>query len=187
LILKDKLVSQFGMPRKVNLPTVGDDNVPALFPPGDHRKTIDLKQLAELTGIEGPTLRDWIRRGIVGGAFQRKDHGKWRFRREALEVWWRELLRKYNMVPRNGHDLPQFSPTYVPPPQSVAQDVFDAYRKGYQEGYRDGMANKPAANLAMHTTQNDGEDLGLTFINPYPSPKETARRRQLSAGAKQDQ
>jgi len=135
------------MPRRVSLPAVVD-NVPSLFAPGDHRKTIDLKELAELSGIASPTLRDWVRRGTIGGAFQRKKSAKWRFRREALEVWWRELLREHNMVPRNGDDLSQFSPTYVPPPQSVAQDVFDAYRRGYQEGYRDGMANKPAANLA---------------------------------------
>jgi hypothetical protein len=159
------------MPRKVNLPT-GGDNVLSLFPPGDHRKTIDLKQLAELSGMPIPTLRDWLRRGTIGGAFQRKKNAKWRFRREALEVWWRELLGENNMVPKNGHDLSQFSPTYVPPPQSVAQDVFDAYRRGYRDGYRDGMANKPAANL---TTQNESEDLG-PFIKPYPTPTEIAAR-----------
>jgi excisionase family DNA binding protein len=82
------------MPRRVSLPTVVD-NVPALFPPGDHRKTINVKELSELTGIEGPTLRDWVRRGIIPGAFQRKDHGKWRFRREMLAPWWEELLSRH--------------------------------------------------------------------------------------------
>jgi hypothetical protein len=82
------------MPKRVSLPTLVD-NVPALFPPGDHRKTINVKELSELTGIEGATLRDWVRRGIVPGAFQRKDHGKWRFRREMLEPWWEELLSRH--------------------------------------------------------------------------------------------
>jgi excisionase family DNA binding protein len=82
------------MPRRVSLPTVVD-NVPALFPPGDHRKTIDLKELSELSGISGPTLRDWVRRGTIPGAFQRKENGKWRFRRELLAPWWEELLSRH--------------------------------------------------------------------------------------------
>jgi len=81
------------MPKRVFMPTVVD-NVPALFPAGDHRKIVDLKQLAALSGIPDSTLRDWVRRGTIGGAFQRKKSAKWRFRRELLEKWWEELLSR---------------------------------------------------------------------------------------------
>jgi hypothetical protein len=166
------------MPRRVSLPTVVGDNIPELFPPGDHRKTIDLKQLAELTGMAGPTLRDWIRRGLISGAFQSKKHAKWRFRREMVAKWWRETLMQNNIPPKYAHDLASRVETYVPPPPSdvLAAAAMDASRKGYQEGYRDGyrdgMANKPAANL---TTQNESEDFG-PFIKPYPTPTEIAAR-----------
>jgi excisionase family DNA binding protein len=81
------------MPRKVKLFSELDD-VPALFAPEDRRKTINLKELSELSGIAIPTLRDWVRRGTIGGAFQRKKSAKWRFRRELLEKWWEELLSR---------------------------------------------------------------------------------------------
>lgn len=84
------------MPRKVSLPQPFDNNeVPALFPAGDHRKTIDLQELSDLTGIAVPTLRDWLRRGTIQGAFQREKSGKWRFRREMLEKWWVVLLSQH--------------------------------------------------------------------------------------------
>jgi hypothetical protein len=82
------------MPKRVFMPTVVD-NVPALFPAGDHRKIVDLKQLAALSGIPDSTLRDWVRRGTIPGAFQRKENGKWRFSREMLVPWWEELLSRH--------------------------------------------------------------------------------------------
>lgn len=81
------------MPRKVKIFSELD-HVPPLFGPGDRRKTINLTELAELSGIGIPTLRDWVRRGIILGAFQRKKSAKWRFRRELLEKWWEELLSR---------------------------------------------------------------------------------------------
>lgn len=76
--------------RRVSLP----DDAP-LFGPGDRRKTINLKELCGLSGIGIPTLRDWVRRGIILGAFQRKKSAKWRFRRELLEKWWEALLTRH--------------------------------------------------------------------------------------------
>lgn len=84
------------MPRKLNLSHVPRTaKVPSLFPPGDHRKVVDIAELSELSGIGIPTLRDWLRRGTIPGAFQRQKNAKWRFRRELLEPWWEELLTRH--------------------------------------------------------------------------------------------
>jgi excisionase family DNA binding protein len=86
------------MPKKPSLSHVRlthDLEVPPLFPVGDHRKTVNVEELAELTGIPIPTLRDWIHQGAIPGAFQRKKHTRWRFRREFLEKWWEELLTRH--------------------------------------------------------------------------------------------
>jgi DNA binding domain, excisionase family len=72
-----------------------DQQIPELFPPGDKRKSIDLFELADLSGISISTLRDWVRKGRIDGAFQSALGGKWRFRREMLEKWWQELLSRY--------------------------------------------------------------------------------------------
>lgn len=135
--------------------------MPALFPHGDRRKTIDLKQLSELSEIAIPTLRDWVRRGTIGGAFQRKKRAKWRFRREGLEAWWQQLLQEHNMVPIR----PQFSHVNIDqqiehlelPPQ------FDQIAAAYQKGYRDAMAK-----LTQQAAGNGAsEELG-PFIKHYP-------------------
>jgi helix-turn-helix protein len=68
--------------------------IPPLFPIGDKRKSIDLYELTELSGIAVTTLRSWVRQGKIGGAFQAEKNGKWRFRRELLEKWWEELLSR---------------------------------------------------------------------------------------------
>jgi len=68
--------------------------IPSLFPIGDRRKTIDLYELSELSGIAVTTLRDWVRKGKIAGAFQAEKGDKWRFRRELLEKWWEELLSR---------------------------------------------------------------------------------------------
>jgi excisionase family DNA binding protein len=84
------------MPRKFRFDSKGTDHqIPELFPIGDHRKSIDLYELAELTGISITTLRDWVRKGKIDGAFQSGTGGKWRFRRELVEKWWRELLSRH--------------------------------------------------------------------------------------------
>jgi excisionase family DNA binding protein len=154
------------MPRRVSLP----NNVPALFPPGDHRKTISLKELSELSGIAGPTLRDWLRRGTIGGAFQRKKGAKWRFRREALVAWWQELLQEHNVVPQNGHNLHQFSRV-----EHLELPQFDPVQEAYRRGFLDGV---------MHAKQQASEDLG-PFIKPYPTSKEIATRIKADLGGKQ--
>jgi excisionase family DNA binding protein len=83
------------MPRKFHFDSKGlDQQIPALFPPGDHRKSIDLYELAELSGISITTLRDWVRKGRIDGAFQNEKGGKWRFRRELVSQWWQELLSR---------------------------------------------------------------------------------------------
>ena len=51
-----------------------------------------LKQLVEFSGINETTLRSWIRRGTIAGAFQLHAHSHWMFRREMLEPLWEELL-----------------------------------------------------------------------------------------------
>ena len=83
------------MPRKFHFDSKGlDHQIPALFPPGDHRKSIDLYELSDLSGIAITTLRSWVRQGKIGGAFQAEKFGKWRFRRELVEKWWIELLTR---------------------------------------------------------------------------------------------
>jgi excisionase family DNA binding protein len=72
-----------------------DYQIPELFPPGDKRKSIDLYELAELSGISITTLRDWVRKQKIDGAFQSGIGGKWRFRRELVEKWWQELLSRH--------------------------------------------------------------------------------------------
>lgn len=83
------------MPRKLTLERPISHEIPPLFPPGDHRRTISLYQLSELSGIGLPTLRDWLKKGEIPGAFQIKKNTKWRFRREMLEKWWEELLSRH--------------------------------------------------------------------------------------------
>ncbi len=84
------------MGRKPKVPLViAGMEVPPLFPPGDHRKTITIQQLSELSGIPLGTLRDWVHYGTIPGAFQRKKHTKWLFRREPLEKWWVELIGRH--------------------------------------------------------------------------------------------
>jgi excisionase family DNA binding protein len=66
---------------------------PPLFPALDRRKTFTLGQLAKESGIPITTLRDWVNKGQIPGAF-RGGPGKgrkWRFRRESLEQWWQDL------------------------------------------------------------------------------------------------
>jgi helix-turn-helix protein len=83
------------MPRQFRFDSKGTEHqIPALFPPGDKRKSIDLYELTELSGIAITTLRSWVRQGKIGGAFQADKNGKWRFRRELLEKWWEELLSR---------------------------------------------------------------------------------------------
>lgn len=89
------------MPRRLTLHReIPVPQIPPLFPEGDRRKTIDLAELSELAGIAMPTLRDWLRKKQIGGAFQPEPHGKWRFRRELLETWWEELLTRHMAEPR---------------------------------------------------------------------------------------
>jgi hypothetical protein len=71
------------------------DNVPTLFAPGDHRRTVNVKELSILMSVAGPTLRDWTRRDLIPGAFQLRPHGKWLYRREPLEGWYQELLSRH--------------------------------------------------------------------------------------------
>jgi phage terminase Nu1 subunit (DNA packaging protein) len=137
------------------------DNVPPLFPPGDHRKSIDLKDLSELSGIANPTLRDWLRRGTIPGAFQRKQSAKWRFRREMLEPWWDELLSRHNFATSTKKPKNTGQPTQ--------NETLDKARE-LQE--KDAEIQGLKARLAKF----DSEDLGLTFIKPYPTPTEMARR-----------
>jgi excisionase family DNA binding protein len=150
------------MPRKVKIFSELND-VPALFPTGDRRKIIDLKELSELSGIAIPTLREWIRSGTIGGAFQRKKNAKWRFRRERLEAWWEALLQKHNFPVPNR---PQFSGVNIDqqiehlelPPQ------FDLIAAAYQKGYQDAIAKL--------TQQGASGELG-PFNKHYP-PKPPA-------------
>jgi hypothetical protein len=71
------------------------DNLPPLFGPEDKRKTVSLKELVELTGINETTLRNWLRRKTIPGAFQFNKKGHWKFRREMIEPWWEELLSRH--------------------------------------------------------------------------------------------
>jgi len=77
------------------MPRQPDHEIPELFPTGDKRKSIDIYELAELSGISISTLRDWVRKGKIAGAFQSDVGGKWRFRRELLVKWWEELLSRH--------------------------------------------------------------------------------------------
>jgi phage terminase Nu1 subunit (DNA packaging protein) len=81
------------MPRRIEFQANGD-HVPPLFPPGDHRKTVNVKQLSELTGVPTFTLRDWSRRGLIAGMFQPRKHGKILYRLELLERWWAQQFSR---------------------------------------------------------------------------------------------
>jgi excisionase family DNA binding protein len=89
------------MSKKVNIVPMNQkgplkpDHLPPLFPPDDTSKTITLKRLAELSGIEETTLRNWLRKGTIPGAFQYNERGHWKFRREMLEPWWEDLLTRH--------------------------------------------------------------------------------------------
>jgi excisionase family DNA binding protein len=77
--------------KKSSVLLVAPMKVKPLFSPLDQRKVVDTAELSELSGIKISTLREWVRRGEVGGAFRTKEGVRWQFRREALEQWWREL------------------------------------------------------------------------------------------------
>lgn len=61
-----------------------------LFSSLDKRRTINLGELAELTGFPISTLREYAHRGEIFGAM-RSGKGRWRFERESLEHWWRSI------------------------------------------------------------------------------------------------
>jgi len=87
------------MPRQFRFTAAGPvHEIPDLFPVGAKRKNIEIYELAELSGISISTLRDWVRKGKIKGAFQSGVGGKWRFRRELVEKWWIELLTRHLAV-----------------------------------------------------------------------------------------
>jgi excisionase family DNA binding protein len=65
-----------------------------LFPVDDNRKTLNIIELAELSGIKTTTLREWVSRKRIPGAFRITKDARWLFRREDLEKWWAELINK---------------------------------------------------------------------------------------------
>jgi hypothetical protein len=63
-----------------------------LFGPLDHRRSIPLSEVAELTGFAVRTLQAMAKRGAIPGAFKATGRNyrssDWRFHRDQLELWW---------------------------------------------------------------------------------------------------
>jgi excisionase family DNA binding protein len=73
--------------------------VKTLFSPADRRKTIQLTELAQLTGFKSKTLYEWVKRGEVPAFRQGKGKGRrFYFHRAELEIWWSNLHHQQ----RNG-------------------------------------------------------------------------------------
>jgi predicted site-specific integrase-resolvase len=68
----------------------------SLFSPLDRRKYVTLGQISEATEIPLSTLRDWVNKGQIRGAF-RGTAGKgrkWRLSRADAELWWQEMQQQ---------------------------------------------------------------------------------------------
>jgi len=66
--------------------------VKTLFSSEDKRKTINLTELAKLTGWNAKTLYEWVRHRELPAFRPGKGRGrKWYFHRDDLEIWWRNM------------------------------------------------------------------------------------------------
>jgi excisionase family DNA binding protein len=82
-----------------------------LFPPSDRRRTVNMPELAELTGIPLTTIRQYVARGEIPGAMRSGKRGRWRFDRLSLEIWWptirkTEFVRPANQLTKQSRSAP---------------------------------------------------------------------------------
>jgi excisionase family DNA binding protein len=65
-----------------------------LISPLDGRKTLSIKEVAKMLGLDTETVRRDAMSGAIPGGFQRKRGGQWRFKRKELEDWWQKLGKR---------------------------------------------------------------------------------------------